>query len=94
MAAFVAGIGKRGRSLMAGSAALDKDNPDPGKKGVGRHFPGGEWGGWFFATVVTWAIWLAVYLTQSGHPTEGFWPVWVMIPWGAVILANHQWRRR
>ncbi|MBO0823073.1 MAG: DUF1707 domain-containing protein [Actinobacteria bacterium] len=39
------------------------------------------WGGWFTVTLVCFVIWA---LTGFGYP----WPLWVALPWGAVILGH------
>jgi hypothetical protein len=46
------------------------------------------WWPWIAASIVSWTIWAAVLATQPGHPRNGFWPVWVTVPWGAVLLAQ------
>ncbi|MGC9666636.1 DUF1707 SHOCT-like domain-containing protein [Planosporangium sp. 12N6] len=50
----------------------------------GRGFPRwifAAWSGWLTVTLIVNAIWLA-----SG--TGDYWPKWVMLPWGAVLLAG------
>jgi hypothetical protein len=44
-----------------------------------------DWGAWASASAVCWAIWLASFI--SGGSVSGFWPVWVMLPWGGILLA-------
>jgi hypothetical protein len=44
------------------------------------------WGSWLSVSFVVVAIWAATSLaTWNLH---GFWPVWVIVPWGAVLLAQ------
>jgi hypothetical protein len=43
------------------------------------------WGTWLTVVLITNAVWLATVLF-GGH--AAYWPVWVMLPWGAVLLAG------
>jgi hypothetical protein len=52
------------------------------------------WQPWVAASLVSWAIWLSVLITHSDHPTQAFWPIWVTLPWGAVLLGNAGRRRK
>ncbi len=45
-----------------------------------------SWRPWALTGVICLLVWLATSLTQ-GHPVN-FWPIWVIGPWGAVILAH------
>jgi Domain of unknown function (DUF1707) len=47
---------------------------------------GPAWGAWASASVICWGIWLAGLI--SGGSVSGFWPVWVSVPWGGVLLAQ------
>lgn len=49
---------------------------------------GSDWRLWAAVCLITWAIWAVDVATSKGHPLDGFWPLWVMVPWGAVILAQ------
>ncbi|MER7505640.1 DUF1707 domain-containing protein [Nonomuraea pusilla] len=44
------------------------------------------WGTWAAASAINWVIWLIVSLTSGDliYP----WPLWVMGPWGAVLLLS------
>jgi hypothetical protein len=44
------------------------------------------WGAWATAVLVTSAIWLVVSL--SNGDLAYFWPIWVAVPWGAVLVAR------
>jgi peptidoglycan/LPS O-acetylase OafA/YrhL len=44
------------------------------------------WGPWITTVLIVTAIWLATSLA-SGGPSY-FWPIWVIVPWGAVLLAS------
>lgn len=45
-----------------------------------------RWWTWIGVTVTSWAIWLLVLITDKDHPTSGFWPLWVMVPFGLVTF--------
>ncbi len=47
-----------------------------------------QWGAWASASLVCTVIWLIVLVTGGGGDTQGFWPLWVAGPWGAVLLAR------
>ncbi len=57
------------------------------KKQSKRHL-GSDWRLWASMSLVTWAIWGVDVATSKGHPLDGIWPLWVMVPWGAVVLAD------
>ena len=44
------------------------------------------WGGWMSASLITTAIWAVTAFTSDD--TVGFWPIWVILPFGAVCLAT------
>lgn len=46
------------------------------------------WQTWLYANIVCFGIWLVSFLAGDDHPTQGFWPIWVAGPWGAVLLAR------
>ncbi|WP_084961953.1 DUF1707 SHOCT-like domain-containing protein [Thermoactinospora rubra] len=58
----------------------------PAQKG-GLH-PGmrAAWAAWASASAVNWVIWLIISLS-SGEAIYP-WPVWVMGPWGAILLIS------
>lgn len=43
------------------------------------------WGSWLTVALIMNGIWLATVLTGGGG---SYWPIWVMLPWGAVLLAG------
>jgi hypothetical protein len=43
------------------------------------------WAAWLTTALVVTAIWLVTVVTTGAHPS---WPVWVIGPWGAVLLAR------
>lgn len=54
--------------------------------------PTPAWAPWALTGTVCLVVWLATSLAQ-GHPL-GFWPFWVIGPWGAVLLARTAQERR
>jgi hypothetical protein len=44
------------------------------------------WGSWLRVALIVTAIWLAT--TVGSHHVQPFWPVWVIVPWGAVLLGR------
>lgn len=44
------------------------------------------WAAWAMASSINWVIWLIVSVTSGNliYP----WPLWVMGPWGAVLLVS------
>lgn len=45
------------------------------------------WGSWLSVALITNVIWGVTWIS---HPTDVpyYWPFWVMVPWGAVILVG------
>jgi hypothetical protein len=43
------------------------------------------WSAWISVTLIVNAIWLASVLSGGG---DNYWPIWVMLPWGAVLVAG------
>jgi hypothetical protein len=46
----------------------------------------GIWGGWLTASLITTGVWAATSITSGS--IRGFWPIWVIVPFGAVCLAQ------
>ena len=46
------------------------------------------WLSWLGVSVFMIAIWLVGILTSDPIQWQGFWPLWVIVPWGAVILMR------
>ncbi|NUP02346.1 MAG: DUF1707 domain-containing protein [Nonomuraea sp.] len=44
------------------------------------------WGAWAAASAINWVIWLLVSVT--GDHMIYPWPLWVMGPWGAILLMS------
>ena len=76
-----------------------RPSPSAGSPGT-REAPWASWAPWA-PWVLTGAICLLIWVTTSlahGHPLN-FWPIWVIGPWGAVLLAHaalarSRWSRR
>lgn len=51
-----------------------------------RDFHRGAWSAWARVAVIVTAIWLFASIA-SGQFT-GFWPIWVVGPWGVVLLSR------
>lgn len=52
----------------------------------GRHGRNHSWHSWVRTSLIVLAIWLATSLSAGGP--RYFWPIWVIVPWGAVLLAR------
>jgi hypothetical protein len=58
-----------------------------GPAGSGRHVSARQaWGAWLGTAVIVTTIWLLTSL--SAGSLDYFWPMWVVGPWGAVLLAQ------
>jgi hypothetical protein len=44
------------------------------------------WAPWLTTALIVTAVWLATSV-GNGRP-DYFWPIWVIVPWGAVLLAR------
>jgi hypothetical protein len=44
------------------------------------------WAPWLTTAIIVTAIWLATSIGNGGP--DYFWPIWVIVPWGAVLLAR------
>jgi hypothetical protein len=63
--------------LVPAAAAAPVDVP----QGHTRQWLAGMWSSWLSVSAIMVVIWLA----SGGH---GFWPIWVIGPWGAIVLAS------
>jgi hypothetical protein len=52
----------------------------------GSRYGRGAWASWLSTGVIVVSIWLITSIA-SGGPIY-FWPIWVIGPWGAVLLAQ------
>lgn len=46
----------------------------------------GVWSGWLSTSLIVTGIWFATNIGRDHF--DDFWPVWVIVPWGAVLLAT------
>jgi DUF1707 SHOCT-like domain len=44
------------------------------------------WSGWLSTGLIVVAIWFATSVASGG--AQYFWPIWVIGPWGAILLAS------
>ena len=51
-----------------------------------RQAHGGRWASWLLAGMICIVIWVATCLVAGRM--QGFWPIWVVGPWGVVLLAH------
>jgi hypothetical protein len=56
-------------------------SPPPERRGLPRWIIA-TWSSWLSVAIIVNAIWLA------GGADGYYWPKWVMLPWGAVLLAG------
>lgn len=74
------------QSQVAPRPAADAPAPAPRQGEHHDHTLAGMWGSWLAASVICTGIYLVMAL-QNGN-WHGFWPIWVIGPWGAVCLAR------
>jgi hypothetical protein len=70
----------------AGALGLDADGAVVIPRGHTRRWIAGRWSGWLSTSLIVIAIWFATSI-GSGH-LDNFWPIWVIVPWGAILLAG------
>ncbi|WP_231619199.1 DUF1707 SHOCT-like domain-containing protein [Nonomuraea sp. SBT364] len=63
-----------------------KVTPAPAAKR--RMHPGmtAAWSAWAGASAINWVIWLIISITAGDFIYP--WPLWVMGPWGAILLVS------
>lgn len=78
---------RRKESVDAPSAELAEPEraESPATRGPGR-FPI-RYGSWLAVSVTVLAVWAFSYVATGD--TNGFWPVWVIGPWGLAVLFGH-----
>jgi hypothetical protein len=59
--------------------------PVPGPWNWGGH-AGSSWRSWLSTAVIVIAVWAVASFVTGGFLV--FWPIWVIGPWGAVLLAR------
>lgn len=45
------------------------------------------WIGWAGVSLMVNVIWAATWISDPG-PAPGYWPIWVMGPWGVVMIVS------
>lgn len=58
----------------------------PAKQGNMHSGMQAAWGAWAMASGINWVIWLIVSLSSDGAVYP--WPLWVMGPWGVILLVS------
>jgi hypothetical protein len=76
--------------------------PAPATLHAGRGVPARGWSGgpsleaawrnWAVTAVIVLTVWIATVIGSGG--LQYFWPIWVIGPWGAVLLAQTLGRGR
>jgi steroid 5-alpha reductase family enzyme len=64
---------------------MSDDTPPTGRSGS---YTRNAWLSWLAVAILCNAIWLVGWVTGSHDHVPYYWPIWVMVPWGAVILAT------
>ncbi|WP_242659229.1 DUF1707 SHOCT-like domain-containing protein [Thermostaphylospora chromogena] len=76
-----------GTDLAAYSARADKPAPKDDKKADEDKGLVAAWSAWAAASGVNWVIWLIVSATSDDGGVYP-WPLWVMGPWGVILLVS------
>lgn len=48
----------------------------------------GMWSSWISTSLIVTAIWFATWIGGGSGSAPYFWPIWVIGPWGAILLAS------
>jgi Domain of unknown function (DUF1707) len=86
LAAVTPDLPTRSASIEAATTPLRA----PATPYAGRGHVRGLWAAWGTAAIVSVVIWAATSMGQGhGSMMSGrFWPIWVVGPWGAVLLVR------
>jgi hypothetical protein len=57
-------------------------------RGATRRWVGAVWASWLSTSLIVTAIWLATWVAGGLTDVPYFWPIWVIGPWGAILLAQ------
>ncbi|MFI6293363.1 DUF1707 domain-containing protein [Nonomuraea sp. NPDC050790] len=68
----------RPAKAVGSGAPAPKQGMHPGMRGA--------WGAWAAASGINWVIWLIVSVTSGDFIYP--WPLWVMGPWGVILLMS------
>lgn len=47
-----------------------------------------RWSRYLSVNAVLWIVWGASVAGSHSHDLEGFWPLWVSVPWGAFLIRR------
>jgi hypothetical protein len=78
--------GRRSAPQPASSQPVPASQPVPERAGRSRGSTLDAWRAWLTTGLVVTTIWLISSLASGEF--SYFWPVWVIGPWGAVLLAS------
>jgi len=92
LAELTADLPALGTHPVAAQAPVPRPDARPacGRASYGRN--GHAWHAWLRTALIVTTIWLLTSLSAGG-PIY-FWPMWVVGPWGAVLLAQRLGRGR
>jgi hypothetical protein len=79
---------RAGRSQVVPAGQRAPTPSQPSATPVRRGFPKwviATWSSWITVSLIVNAIWLATVVSGG---KASYWPIWVMLPWGAVLLAG------
>lgn len=77
------------KDLPARSAAIEAPTtplPARTRPYAARGHVRGMWGAWGTGVIVCVAVWAATGISDGEW--HGFWPIWVILPWGALLLRR------
>jgi hypothetical protein len=57
-------------------------------RGATRKWVAATWGSWISTSLIVTAIWFATWVASGVDHVPYFWPIWVIGPWGAILLAT------
>jgi hypothetical protein len=86
LAELTADLPAIGRHAVAAPAPARRPEARPSCGPASSGGPGHGWHAWLRTALIVLTIWLITSLSAGG-PLY-FWPVWVVGPWGAVLLAQ------
>ena len=75
-------------SLPAPRATGKSGVAEPGRAAVSARNAWllGVWGPWLKVALILSAIWFVSQLGEGEFEFDDYWPIWVLGPWGAVVL--------
>ncbi len=74
------------RSQLTPVTSASADEAVAVPPGHTRRWVAGMWSGWMSTSLIVIAIWFATSI--GSHHWDNFWPIWVIGPWGAILLAS------